>query len=66
MGRRAGTAPSYAYSRAMATSGIVWSPATLDAYLVNPRATVPGGKMRKGLPKAAARANVIAFLARPE
>ena len=66
MGRRAGTAPGYAYSKAMTRSGIVWNPATLDAYLVNPQATVPGGKMKKGLPKAVHRANVIAFLARPK
>lgn len=66
MGRRAGTVPGYEYSPRMKSSGIIWSPATLDAYLANPRGMVPGGKMKKGLRKPADRANVIAFLARPE
>ncbi len=66
MGRRAGTIAGFNYSAGMRASGIVWSPATLDAYLANPRATIRDGKMTKGLPKPGDRANVIAFLARPE
>ena len=66
MGRRAGVVGGYDYSPTMRSSGIVWSPTTLNAYLANPRAVVPGGKMKKGLQKAADRANVIVFLARPE
>ena len=65
MGKRAGTVPGFAYSRGMKSSGIIWNPATLDAYLANPRGMIPDGKMRKGLRKAMDRANVIAFLARP-
>lgn len=66
MGRRAGSVPGYDHSPGMRSSGIVWNPATLEAYLANPRGVVPGGKMKKGLRKPVDRANVIAFLARPE
>ena len=66
MGRRAGTVPGFAYSRGMATSGIVWNPGTLDAYLANPRGLIRDGKMKKGLAKPADRADVIAYLARPD
>ena len=66
MGRRAGPAPGFAYSAGMARSGIVWSPQTLNAYLENPRAMIPDGKMPKGLPKPADRANVIVFLTNPD
>jgi cytochrome c len=66
MGRRAGTVPGFDYSPRMRASGIVWNPASLNAYLANPGGAVPGGKMKKGLPKPEDRANVISFLARPE
>jgi cytochrome c len=65
MGRRAGTVPGFAYSQGMRASGIIWNPATLNAYLANPRGMIRDGKMTKGLPKPADRANVIAFLANP-
>jgi cytochrome c len=66
MGRRAGTVAGYDYSQGMRSSGIVWNPASLNAYLANPRGLIKDGKMKKGLPKPQDRANVIAFLARPE
>jgi cytochrome c len=66
MGRRAGTVAGYDYSQGMRASGIVWNPASLNAYLANPRGLIKDGKMKKGLPKPQDRANVIAFLARPE
>ena len=65
-GRRAGTVPGFDYSPQMRGSGIVWNPASLNAYLANPGGTVAGGKMKKGVPKPADRANVIAYLARPD
>lgn len=65
MGRRAGTIGGFDYSAGMRSSGIVWNPATLNAYLANPRGVIHDGKMKKGLPKPEDRANVIAFLARP-
>lgn len=45
-GRRAGSAPDYAYSPAMKQSGIVWDEATLSAFLQDPEKVVPGTKMR--------------------
>lgn len=66
MGRRAGIIPGFAYSQGMKASGIVWNPQSLNAYLANPRGVIRDGKMSKGLPKPEDRANVIAFLARPE
>ena len=65
-GRRAGTVNGFDYSARMRGSGIVWNPSTLNAYVANPQTVVPGGKMKKGLPNAVDRVNLIAFLARPE
>jgi cytochrome c len=41
-----------------------WTPANLDAFLLNPKKYAPGTKMSfAGLPKPADRANLIAWLA---
>lgn len=64
VGRKAGTAPAYHYSPAMAQYGKVWDEATLDPYLTHPREVVPGTKMAfGGLPDAGDRASVIAYMA---
>jgi len=47
-GSKAGDVPGYNFSKAMASSGIVWSEATLKKYLSDPDASVPGTKMRTG------------------
>lgn len=44
-GRKAGTMPAFSYSTAMKSSGIVWNPAKLQAYIDDPRKTVPGNRM---------------------
>ena len=64
IGREAGSAPGYAYSSAMADAGIVWDEKTLDAYIENPDAVVPGNKMKPypGVPSAEDRAKIIAHL----
>lgn len=63
VGRKAGTYPGYVYSDANRNSGIVWDEATLQEYLKNPRAKVPGTKMIfAGLRKDDDIMNVIAFL----
>ncbi len=63
IGRTAGTAPGYTYSKAMAASGLTWTPETLDSYLTAPRNVVPGTKMSfPGVPNAAQRADLIAYL----
>jgi cytochrome c len=64
IGRKAGTASGFRYSRAMKKSGIVWSEKTLDAYLESPQKAVPGNRMPfAGLKDAEDRADVIAYLA---
>ena len=61
-GRRAGSLPDYDYSDAIKKSGIVWGDATLDKWLTDPQALVPGAKMFFHLEAAQDRADVIAFL----
>ena len=64
VGRRAGTAAKFTYSKAMRESGITWTPAELDAYLSNVSAKVPGTLMSfNGLPEAKDRRAVIEYLA---
>jgi cytochrome c2 len=63
VGRRAGTEPGFVYSEAMSKLDRVWTPQTLDAYLADPPASVPGTKMvYDGLKDAARRADLIAYL----
>ncbi|GGY41881.1 c-type cytochrome [Parvularcula lutaonensis] len=62
-GRQAGTAEGFAYSPAMASSGIVWRAASLDAYLANPQGVVRGTSMvYEGVSDAEERASIIAYL----
>jgi len=61
-GRTAGTVPDFQYSPALKKSGIVWDEATLDKWLSDPSAMVPGTKMFFALSKPQDRADVIEFL----
>jgi cytochrome c len=61
-GRKAGAIGDYAYSAALKASGIVWNETTLDRWLTDPPALVPGTKMAFSLEDAQDRADVIAFL----
>ena len=63
VGRTAGTVPGYAYSPALKNSHIVWDAETLDRWLTNPQALVPGAKMFFAMPAPQDRADVIAYLA---
>ena len=64
VGRKAGTVEGFRYSAANKNSGITWTPETLDEYLKDPKAKVPGTIMAfAGLKKDDERQNVIAFLA---
>ena len=45
VGRRAGSSPNFNYTTALTQSGLVWDPATLDRFLTNPIAAVPGTAM---------------------
>ncbi|PKB14498.1 cytochrome c [Novosphingobium kunmingense] len=54
---------SYAFSDALKASGLTWTDATLDKWLENPRALVPGTTMSfPGLKDPAKRAEIIVFL----
>jgi cytochrome c len=61
-GRTAGTVPDYRYSPALQKSGIVWNEQTLDKWLADPQALVPGTKMFFNLDSAQDRTDVIEFL----
>jgi cytochrome c len=63
VGRTAGSVVGYAYSPGLKNSHIVWDRDTLDRWLTNPQALVPGAKMFFAMPNAQDRADVIAYLA---
>jgi cytochrome c len=61
-GRKAGSLPDYAYSDALKSSNIVWNEETLDKWLTDPQALVPGARMFFHLDNPQDRADVIAYL----
>ena len=61
-GRKAGSLADYTYSKALKGSDFVWSDQTLDQWLTNPQAFVPGQKMNFKVAKAEDRADLIAYL----
>lgn len=61
--RKAGEIADFRYSPAMKRSGIGWMPATLEQFLADPQAMVPGNRMPyAGMASAADRADLIAYL----
>jgi len=63
VGRKAGSAEGFKYSDPMAKSGITWNEDSLNKYLTDPKATVPGNKMAfAGLKKDDERKAVIDYL----
>ena len=64
-GKQAASNTKFAYSEAMRQSGLVWDTATLDRFLEDPEAVVPGNKMSfSGLSDPKERAQIIALLER--
>ena len=62
-GRKAGTAEGFRYTDALVKSGIVWTPETLDTWLKQPGALVPGNGMAfAGIANDADRASLVAWL----
>lgn len=62
-GTKAGEVAGYSFSPALKASGLVWDEATLDKWLENPRALVPGTKMSySGMPDAAKRKELVTWL----
>jgi cytochrome c len=65
VGRKAGSVPGFAYSDSVKSSGITWDEKSLDKWITNPNAMIPGNNMGaifSGLSDAAERAKIIAFL----
>ncbi len=63
VGRKSASLENYNYSDAMKKFDQTWDPPTLEAYLANPRAAVPGTKMIfPGLKEKNERDDVIAYL----
>jgi cytochrome c len=64
-GRRAGSLPSFEFSPAMRSSGILWNERTLDRFLAAPTKVVPGTYMGyAGIDDPRERADLIAYLKR--
>ena len=63
-GRCAGAIPDYVYSQALQNSSVVWSQNTLERWLENPEALIPGQRMYFRVSAAADRASIIAYLKR--
>jgi cytochrome c len=63
-GRKAGSLPSFPrYSPALKSADLVWSDQTLDSWLMDPKAFIPGNRMIfPGLQDDRERADIIAFL----
>ena len=63
LGRKAGAAAGFKYSDVLLKSGVVWSRETLDAWIRQPAALVPGNAMAyPGIANDADRAAVIAWM----
>ena len=63
VGRRAAAVEDFTYSPPMRRAEVTWTPATLDAFLTDPQAVVPGTKMPfAGMASATDRADLIAYL----
>jgi cytochrome c2 len=61
--RKAGELTDFRYSPALKRSGIAWTPESLDTFIADPQKTVPANRMPyAGMPDAAARADLIAYL----
>jgi cytochrome c len=64
VGRKAASEPNFYYSQALKSSGIVWTPDKLDAWIKSPATLVPGNRMAfAGISDASQRADIVAYLA---
>ena len=61
-GRKAGMAKGFDYSPAVKSSKLIWNERTLDRWLTNPEATIPGQKMGFSVPSSIDRADIIEYL----
>jgi len=63
VGRPAASLPNFNYTTALKQSGLTWDSGTLDRFITNPQAAVPGTVMPIVIPGAQERADMIAYLA---
>jgi cytochrome c len=64
IGRKAGSLEDYRYSAAMKRSDVTWDSTTLDKYVTDPQAFIPGNRMAfAGISDNAQRDDLIAYLA---
>jgi len=61
-GRTSGSATDFDYSTALKKAHIVWGEDSLDQWLTDPDAMVPGNNMEFRVPKAEERRDLISFL----
>ena len=63
IGRTAGSA-EYGYSPALQSSEMVWDADTLDRFIENPDAVIPGNNMKPygGISDASIRADIVRYL----
>jgi cytochrome c len=62
VGRKAGSAAGYSYSAALRSSDVVWSEATLNAWLNDPEQVIPGQAMYYKIDDERIRQNIVAYL----
>jgi cytochrome c len=63
-GRKAGSVEDYRYSAAMKRSDVTWDAASLDKYVTDPQAFIPGNRMAfAGISDKNQRDDLIAYLA---
>ena len=63
VGRMAGSLANFGYTKALQNSHLSWDTATLDKFLTNPGALVPGTNMPMIVPNPSDRSDLIAYLA---
>lgn len=61
-GRAAGTVPNFDYSNALRSAHVQWNETTLDRWLADPDAFLPGNNMEFHVARPQERADVIRFL----
>jgi cytochrome c len=62
LGLRAGAVTTYDYSFALKASTIIWTATTLDRWLADPEAVIPGQRMGYRVDDARDRADLIEYL----
>jgi cytochrome c len=65
-GRPAGQVAGFDYSKALRGAHVTWTALSLDRWLTDPEAFLPGQKMGYSVADAQDRADIISFLASPE